>query len=100
MLTPAIRPSRSNFKRRSPASLVLGSGQVPALWSSLLSIAPAGAAERFTDHRQMGLKYSPLTQINAGNVDQLQAAREVHTGGHGMYGSRKGNPVMAHQLKR
>lgn len=80
MLTPAIRPSRSHFKRRSPARLVLGSGLVLALWSSLLSISPAGAAEPFTDQRQMGLKYSPLTQVNAGNVGQLQAAWEFHTG--------------------
>lgn len=38
------------------------------------------AAESFTVQRQMGLKYSPLTQINAGNVQDLTLAWEYHTG--------------------
>jgi quinoprotein glucose dehydrogenase len=40
----------------------------------------AKAAESFTDERQMGLKYSPLAQVNSGNVKDLRLAWEFHTG--------------------
>jgi len=43
-------------------------------------ITPLSAGEPFTDQRQLGLKYSPLKQINAGNVQQLDRAWEFHTG--------------------
>jgi quinoprotein glucose dehydrogenase len=53
-----------------------------AAWFALaIGWAPqAYSAEPFTDQRQLGLKYSPLTQINAGNVTKLQRAWEYHTG--------------------
>ena len=48
---------------------------------SALTCAPvARSAESFTDQRQMGLKYSPLTQINTTTVEKLQQAWEYHTG--------------------
>lgn len=47
----------------------------------LLCLPPAiVAAESVTNQRQMGLKYSPLTQINTKNVDDLQLAWEYRTG--------------------
>lgn len=45
-----------------------------------VGVRTAGAAEAFTDQRQLGLKYSSLAQINAKNVAQLQLAWEAHTG--------------------
>jgi len=54
---------------------------VPTLVASLLSISlSATAAETFTNERQMGAKYSALTQINKDNVKGLQRAWEFHTG--------------------
>ena len=51
------------------------------LWLTALSCIPATqAAESFTDQRQMGLKYSPLTQVNTTTVEKLQQAWEYHTG--------------------
>ena len=47
-----------------------------ALWSA----SAAYGAESFTDQRQFGLKYSPLTQINTTSVDKLQKVWEYHTG--------------------
>lgn len=47
-----------------------------ALWSAFA----AHGAESFTDGRQMGAKYSPLTQINTTSVEKLQQAWEYHTG--------------------
>ena len=47
-----------------------------ALWGA----STAGGAESFTDQRQLGLKYSPLTQINTASVAKLQLAWEYHTG--------------------
>lgn len=46
----------------------------------LLDPARVHAAESFTNERQLGLKYSPLEQINAGNVQNLTLAWEYHTG--------------------
>lgn len=47
----------------------------------LLCLPPAiVAAESVTNQRQMGLKYSPLAQINSKNVDNLELAWEYHTG--------------------
>lgn len=46
----------------------------------LVGVRPASAAEAFTNQRQLGLKYSPLTKINAKNVAQLELAWEAHTG--------------------
>src|SRR6202030_2626922 len=46
----------------------------------LLCSAQIPAAESFTSQRQLGLKYSPLTQINVGNVQDLTLAWEYHTG--------------------
>lgn len=52
------------------------------LWCSLLILVghTARAAEPFTDQRQLGTKYSPIAQITAGNVGELQLAWEYHTG--------------------
>jgi quinoprotein glucose dehydrogenase len=56
-------------------------------WIALLTAAgislcagPASAAEKFTDQRQLGHKYSSLTQINAGNVANLELAWDYRTG--------------------
>ena len=49
---------------------------IAALWG----LSAAYGAERFTDQRQMGLKYSPLAQINTTTVEKLQQAWEYHTG--------------------
>jgi quinoprotein glucose dehydrogenase len=46
----------------------------------LLGAATTYGAESFTNQRQLGFKYSPLTQINAANVKDLQPAWEYHTG--------------------
>lgn len=46
----------------------------------LLCAASAFAAETFTNDRQLGTKYSPLTQINTANAKNLQLAWEYHTG--------------------
>ena len=54
-----------------------------SLWFLLAAFwwaAGAGGAESFTDQRQLGLKYSSLTQINTTSVDKLQLAWEYHTG--------------------
>lgn len=51
-----------------------------ALVTPLFDAALASAAEPFTDQRQMGLKYSALTQINPTNINDLQLAWEYHTG--------------------
>jgi quinoprotein glucose dehydrogenase len=45
-----------------------------------LFCATAHCAETFTNDRQLGLKYSPLTQITPGNVQNLSLAWEYHTG--------------------
>jgi membrane-bound PQQ-dependent dehydrogenase (glucose/quinate/shikimate family) len=50
------------------------------LCAAMMAIPAAHAAESFTNTRQMGLKYSNLTQINAANVKDLQQAWEYHTG--------------------
>ena len=54
-------------------------GVLPAL---LLSSAvwPAEVAGPSTEQLQTGIKYSPLRQINTGNVTRLQLAWEYHTG--------------------
>jgi quinoprotein glucose dehydrogenase len=49
---------------------------IAALWG----LSAAYGAESFTDQRQMGLKYSPLAQINTTTVEKLQQAWEYHTG--------------------
>jgi quinoprotein glucose dehydrogenase len=49
-------------------------------FSALVGTSLSGAAEPFTDDRQLGLKYSPLTQVNAANVKDLALAWEYHTG--------------------
>jgi quinoprotein glucose dehydrogenase len=51
-----------------------------ALLALLTLVSTAHAAETFTNERQMGQKYSPLTQINRSNVANLQLAWEYHTG--------------------
>ena len=48
--------------------------------SALAGTSLSNAAESFTDDRQLGLKYSPLTQVNAANVKDLALAWEYHTG--------------------
>ncbi|MFT4046426.1 MAG: pyrroloquinoline quinone-dependent dehydrogenase [Solimonas sp.] len=64
----AWRTARTGFA----ALVMLGGALIPAL--------TAHANEAFTDQRQMGTKYSPLKQIDAGNVQGLQLAWEYHTG--------------------
>jgi quinoprotein glucose dehydrogenase len=53
---------------------------VIALLASGLYVNFAAAAEAFTVDRQLGQKYSPLSQINASNVGKVQLAWEYHTG--------------------
>ncbi len=55
-------------------------GSVVSVLMLAVAMASAQAAESFTNERQMGTKYSPLKQINAGNVKSLQKAWEYHTG--------------------
>ena len=51
------------------------------LWLAALSCVPVTqGAESFTGQRQMGLKYSPLTQVNTATVEKLQLVWEYHTG--------------------
>lgn len=51
------------------------------LWLAALSCVPVTqGAESFTGQRQMGLKYSPLTQVNTSTVEKLQLVWEYHTG--------------------
>lgn len=50
---------------------------IPAL---LLCSPIVNSAEDFTHQRQLGLKYSPLTQINAQNVQDLTRAWHYRTG--------------------
>src|ERR1700722_13878091 len=51
------------------------------LWLTALSCVPVThGAESFTGQRQMGLKYSPLTQVNTSTVEKLQLVWEYHTG--------------------
>ena len=51
------------------------------LWLTALSCVPVTrSAESFTGQRQMGLKYSPLTQVNTSTVETLQLVWEYHTG--------------------
>jgi len=55
----------------------------PGALSLALAIAafgPAFGAEDVTNQRQMGVKFSPLKQINKDNVGALQLAWEYHTG--------------------
>ena len=73
MPTPGRNPGAT---RRSS----LGFCALLALWSALVNPLLADAADPFTDQRQMGTKYSPLTQISADNVRNLQTAWEYHTG--------------------
>jgi len=48
---------------------------------TLVVVTPfVGAAEPFTDQRQLGTKYSPLRQITNKNVSNLELAWEYHTG--------------------
>jgi len=47
---------------------------------ALSSSPPVAAAESFTNDRQLGLKYSPLQQINSRTVQDLKLAWEYHTG--------------------
>lgn len=52
-----------------------------AMVGALMLIWSVGdAAEDFTNQRQLGNKYSPLAQINTGNVGGLELAWEYHTG--------------------
>lgn len=52
-----------------------------AMVGALMLIWSVGdAAEDFTNQRQLGNKYSPLAQINTGNVGDLELAWEYHTG--------------------
>lgn len=46
----------------------------------LSGIPPANATEALTTQRQLGVKYSPLAQIDKTNVTNLQPAWEYHTG--------------------
>lgn len=49
-------------------------------WLCLSAIALPASAENPVDQHQLGTKYSPLTQINKGNVTDLELAWEYHTG--------------------
>jgi quinoprotein glucose dehydrogenase len=60
--------------------MVLRALALGLLLAALTCASVAHSAESFTDQRQMGLKYSPLTQINTTTVDKLQQAWEYHTG--------------------
>lgn len=53
---------------------------IPAVLIPLLSAPLADAADPFTNERQMGSKYSALSQVNTANVTDLQVAWEYHTG--------------------
>jgi quinoprotein glucose dehydrogenase len=70
-------PGRNPGATRRPS---LGFCALLAFWTALVNPLLADAAEPFTDQRQMGTKYSPLTQISADNVGNLQTAWEYHTG--------------------
>src|SRR4051794_14948632 len=48
--------------------------------AALLGATTSHSAESSTNDRQLGLKYSPLHQINAANVQDLTLAWEYHTG--------------------
>jgi quinoprotein glucose dehydrogenase len=54
---------------------------VATLTCAVLFVVPwAQGAETFTNLRQLGVKYSPLGQINTKNVQDLKLAWEYHTG--------------------
>jgi quinoprotein glucose dehydrogenase len=66
----------SNCKVTSLRSCALAT----TVLATLLGPLPAQGAEPSTDARQLGLKYSPLTQINTKNIEDLKLAWEYHTG--------------------
>jgi quinoprotein glucose dehydrogenase len=63
------------FSTRGAAATTLLAALLAAL-----CCASAQAAESFTNERQLGTKYSSLTQINAANAKDLSQAWEYHTG--------------------
>jgi quinoprotein glucose dehydrogenase len=69
---------RPNVRMR-PGSLFLLTWAV-AIGTALLGAAAAHSAESSTNERQLGLKYSPLQQINTTNIQDLSLAWEYHTG--------------------
>jgi quinoprotein glucose dehydrogenase len=77
--TPSAQPAFEQQKKHACRNAI-ARGALLALSLISLDIGATHAAETFTDKRQMGTKYSPLTQINASNVANLQQAWEYHTG--------------------
>ena len=64
--------------RMRPA--VAGICRHASLLCLMLVATSAAATAAEVDQHQMGTKYSPLTQINTGNVGNLELAWEYHTG--------------------
>ena len=64
----------------APGAAVLALRVVGAFASAMLVLGLAAPTVSADGHRQMGMKYSPLEQINAKNVSQLVKAWEYRTG--------------------
>ncbi|MDB5968654.1 MAG: pyrroloquinoline quinone-dependent dehydrogenase [Hydrocarboniphaga sp.] len=103
MPRPVIGPPKPTFRRRHESARVRRWALL-ALWAALFSPGPAHAGEAFTDQGQMGTKYSALTAAGIATPMSCEINGEqyvvIPAGGHSMYGSSKGDSVMAYKLKR
>ncbi|MGH8518978.1 MAG: PQQ-binding-like beta-propeller repeat protein, partial [Panacagrimonas sp.] len=64
----------------APGAAVRTLRAMGVLVSAIVSLALAAPTVSADAHRQMGMKYSPLEQVNAKNVSQLVKAWEYRTG--------------------